>query len=175
MKCSKLLSVGALSFLVLFSACDKDDEEENVNAQDTNFVAAASLSNRAEVDLGNLALTKAAHDSVRYFAQQMITQHTQAQQDLEETVDDIDLNVDLNQAFPAEVTQMRQMLAGLNGAAFDSVYMRTQVQSHQLTLAAFQAELSAGINNRIRSYATEYQPHIQMHLNMAQRIHNQVK
>ena len=175
MKLNKFFAGTALSALLLLTACDKNNDEENVNAQDTNFVMQASMSNRAEIELGNLALTRAANDSVKYFAQLMITEHTNAQTDLRDVVDDLDINIDLEQPLTADMMAARNMLAALNGRAFDSVYMRSQVMSHQMTIANFQTELNAGGSDRVKAYANEYLPHVQMHYNMAVRLHARVR
>jgi putative membrane protein len=176
MKMNRLFLAGTLSAVMMLTACEKDEEaEDNVNEQDRTFAVQASMSNRAEIELGNLALTKASNDSVKYYAQLMITEHTQAQDELKAVADDMDLNVDLEQALGAEFTAVQQALTGLDATAFDSVYMRSQVLSHQMTIANFQTEAATGGSENVKAYANKYLPHIQMHLDMANRIHTQVK
>ena len=176
MKLNSLLLAGSLSALVFFTACEKDEKAEaDVNEQDRTFAVQASQSNRAEIELGNLALAQASNDSVKYYAQLMVTEHTQAQNELKEVADDMDLNVNLDQPLGAEFTAIQQSLAGLSGAAFDSIYMKSQVVSHQTTLANFQTEINSGGSANVKAYANKYLPHIQTHLDMANRIHTQVK
>lgn len=175
MKLNRLFLIGALSTAVIFSACDKDDDDNNetTNAQDQTFVMQAAMSNRAEVEMGNLATTRASHPSVKAFAQMMVMEHTTAQTELADVADDVDLG--LADSLDADAKSMQQMLTGLSGTAFDQAYMSGQVAAHQKTLTNFDAELSAGSNQKVKGYASKYRPHIQMHLDSATAIYNRIK
>ncbi len=83
MKWSDVLVVGSIKALVL-AGCDKNDEDEanNVNARDQSFAVQASMQNKAEIELGNLAQSKASDASVKNYAQMMVTEHTAAQSKL---------------------------------------------------------------------------------------------
>lgn len=172
---NKFLLMGTLAATVLFASCDKQDDEENVNEQDKNFTLMTTMNNRAEIDLGNLALTKSNDASVKNFAQLMVTDHTMAQTMLEDYEDDLDMGLDLAVAQPAAFTQLKNRLSGLSGRAFDSVYMRSQVEAHALAIATFQTEINAGGAQRVKSYASEHLPKIQMHKAMADTMYIRVK
>src|SRR5215204_1915364 len=93
MKLKRLFLVASLFTGVAFTACDDDnDTEEITNTQDQTFVMQAAMSNRAEVDMGTLASTKAVNPSVKTLAQMMVTEHTQAQTDLEDVANDVNVN-----------------------------------------------------------------------------------
>lgn len=117
-----------------------------------------------------MALTKGTDSSVKVYARQMITEHTAAQDDLEDVVDEIDLDVNLSDTLAPDQVAMRNMLMGLSGAAFDSAYISGQITGHQKTLIAFDAELSGGMNPNVRQYATDKRPSIQAHLVSAETI-----
>jgi putative membrane protein len=157
-----------------FVACDKDEDEE-VNEQDRTFVRMASISNRAEIELGNLALSKAADASVRNFAQMMVTDHTTAQAQLRQTIDDIDMqNASINDSLGTTHVALRQRLMGLSGRGFDSVYMNSQVMMHMQSIALFQAEANGGASTSLRNYANSKLPNLQTHYNMADSIARRV-
>ena len=175
MKLNRLFLIGALSTVFIVSACDKDDDDNNeaTNEQDKTFVMQAAISNRSEIELGELAITNATNPSVKEFAQMMVTSHTTAQADLAEVTDDLDLG--LADSLDAENKMLEQTLSTLTGAAFDQQYMASQVAAHQKTLANFDTEINAGMNQQVKGYATEYRPHIKMHLDSATAIYNRIK
>jgi putative membrane protein len=147
---------GAIATSMLFAACDKDnDTDETLNAQDNTFLVKASQSNRSEIELSNLALTRSTDSGVLQYAQMMITDHTTAQNDLRDI---------------AEQIAMRNMLSPLSGTSFDSAYIAGQILSHQKTLTLFDAQLSGGLNTRVKGYATTYRPAIQHHHHMADSL-----
>ncbi len=156
------------------SSCDKDDDDDEMtNTQDQTFVMQAGMSNRAEIDMGTLAGTRATNASVKAFAQMMTTEHNTAQSDLKDVANSV--GVAFKDSLDAENVALKQTLSGLSGMAFDRAYMQSQVTAHQKTLANFDAEISGGSSSKVKSYANEYRPHIQMHLDSATAIYNRIK
>ena len=175
MKLNRLFLIGALSTVFIVSACDKDndDDDETTNAQDQTFVMQAAMSNRAEVELGTLATTRAENASVKEFGQMMVTEHTTAQSELADIADDLDLG--LADSLDAENKALKETLSALSGAAFDVAYMNSQVAAHEKTLANFDAEISGGSNQQVKAYASKYRPHIRMHLDSATAVNDRIK
>jgi putative membrane protein len=155
---------------LLLTACKKDDTEDNLNAnaQDQSFVTSANMSNSAEIRLGQLALSRSSNAGVKTFAQLMVTEHSQAQTDLGSVATGINVNV--KDSIDAQHQMLMSRLDTLNGLAFDTVYINSQVRDHQANITLFQSEVSAGSNQSVKDYASKYLPHIQMHLNMADSI-----
>jgi putative membrane protein len=155
---------------LLLTACKKDDTEDklNANAQDQSFVTSANMSNSAEIRLGQLALSRSSNAGVKTFAQLMVTEHSQAQTDLGSVATGINVNV--KDSIDAQHQMLMSRLDTLNGLAFDTVYINSQIKDHQANVTLFQSEVSAGSNQSVKDYASKYLPHIQMHLNMADSI-----
>jgi len=123
----------------------------------------------AEVNFGQLAVTKGSDSLVRAFGQHMVTEHTTAQDELKEIADDFN-----NVTWPTELDsahrEIREQLETLEGYSFDSLYMSTQVMDHEKTIDLFETEISQGEEQRVESYATKYLPHIQEHYEQADSI-----
>ena len=171
MKMKNVWLAGLLATGLVFTACDKDKEnDETANAQDRTFALQASQSNRSEIQLSQMALTQAADNGIKAYAQAMVDHHTMAETELKDIADDIDLDVNLNDTLAPDQVALRNRLMGLAGAGFDSVYINGQVMSHQKTLTIFDAQLSGGMNAKLRQYATEKRPVIAMHLQMADSL-----
>src|SRR6476660_9680587 len=155
MKLKSVYVGGAFAAALLLAACNKNEDNttnDAVSTQDSSFLVQASQSNWAEINLGSMALTKATNDTVRAFAQMMITDHTAAQADLTSVVNNISTNANVNDSLSADIVAMRDSLQALSGAAFDSAYVAGQVRSHQKTLDAFNAEIASGQNSRVKAY-----------------------
>jgi putative membrane protein len=167
----KVFFAGLMAAAVL-TACSRDDDGGNnnnqLNATDRDFAARASISNNAEIMTGQLAVQRGNSGMVRAFGQSMIAEHTTAQNDLRSRASSAGLT--LADTVDAAARAMMQQLNTLNGRAFDSVYIRMQVMSHQNTLNLFQTQINSGANVNLRNYATQYLPNIQMHFNRADSI-----
>src|SRR3954468_19500 len=53
-----------------------------LSAADTNFLNAASIAGKTEIEFGKLAASKASRPSVRQFGQHMVDEHTRMDQQL---------------------------------------------------------------------------------------------
>jgi putative membrane protein len=176
MKWNVMMVAGSLAALVL-AGCDKDEDDDanTVNAQDQSFAVQASMSNRAEVELGALAQTKSSDASVRNYAQMMVTDHTAAQNELTSIAGAINLGVGITDSLSTMHKGLRDSLMVRTGRAFDSVYIKSQVRAHQMSLVNFQSEENGGMNTQLKAYASKYRPGIQMHLVMADTISTRVR
>jgi putative membrane protein len=149
------------------TACDKEDEN-TLNQVDRDYVVLAGHANNAEVLAGQLAASKGQSDLVKQFGQMMVTEHTMAQQDLKARASALGLAVP-DTADAAHQALVRR-LDTLTGHSFDTAYINSQVTDHTRTLQLFNIEILDGRHEQIRGYATQYRPHIQMHLLKADSI-----
>lgn len=162
--------IGALGWV----ACDDDDdnilERPNLNETDETFVEVAAQGNMAEIRFGELAVTKATDSLVRVFAQEMIDEHTAAQDELEDLADDyagIEWPNDLDEGHD----EIMDRLNDAEGFSFDSVYMSTQVDMHESTANAYQSATVNTTDARVKAYANKHLPNIEEHLERADSIH----
>src|SRR3954471_18990259 len=162
---------GIVMAIIFFAACNnKNDNNDGMtmNATDQQFLQQVSYSNHDEVAAGQIASTKGTADSVKIFAQMMISDHTTAQASLDSLGGQY--NMQLPQGPDSAHIAFGLLLGTLSGYTFDTTYMSAQVSDHQLTLGAFQNEIDNGNNVQVKGYATKNLPIIQEHLMMAQRI-----
>jgi putative membrane protein len=153
---------------LIAAACSKDNGSQDSNNVDMNFVNMASISNNAEIMAGQLAATKGTSALVKTYGQQMVNEHTLAQQDLAERARRANLMA--HDSVDAAHRALMARLNGLSGRTFDTAYINSQVADHAKTIDLFNTEISGGQNVQIRSYATDYLPHIQMHYTRADSI-----
>jgi putative membrane protein len=130
---------------------------------DQNFVDRAALGTGTEVELGQLARTRAASPAVRAFANRIIADHRQAHAQLATLERRIGL-------VPASSPLPRGELAAKFGADFDRQFIADQIQNHQEAIALYEAEARAGQDPRLRRYASETLPMLYRNLQQARAI-----
>ena len=134
---------------------------------DQAFVTMAAQGGMAEVQLATLAQTNARSPRVKTFANEMIKDHSAADDQLLKMAQakGITPPTDLNDM----QNQQKTMLTAEKGAKFDRDYMHGQVTDHQAMLQAFQDEAQNGQDPDIKAFAANTVPTIQQHLTEAQK------
>ena len=164
-----MLRRSALILLPLaLGACAPSLLYPNAGTADGLFLQAATGSNLFEIQSSQLALTKSNTAAIRAFAQQMITDHTTAQNQVNTLA--ASRNVPLPRVLPPELQLKITTLNTLSGAAFDAAYAREQVLGHQLSISLHQNEQTAGRDPAVVAYAAEKLPVITAHLQEAQAL-----
>jgi len=132
-------------------------------SSDQNFVDRAALGTASEVELGQLARTRAASPAVRAFPARIVSDFRQA-------------NVRLRtlerrlQMAAATAPPPPSQLAAQFGADFDRQFMADQIKNHQEAIQLFEAEAQTGQDPRLRKYASDTLPILYRDLQQAQAI-----
>lgn len=134
------------------------------------FVTQTAQGNLAEIELGQLAQTKAASTEVKQYGQQMIQDHTQAHNQLKQLATPKKLTVP--QSVGEQNKQVAANLSKLSGANFDGAYINQMVKDHQKTVSLFQREAEKGQDTDLKAFATTTLPTLQQHLQEAQSLAN---
>jgi putative membrane protein len=137
-----------------------------VSTADQTFADVASQDDLTEIELGLLALQNATSPHVRQFAQRMVSDHTQAAQELMQVAksQNLELRTQIDAQHKSDVDRLR----GMKGEAFDTGYM--QVQEHRKGVLDFQKQAQSGSDPALKSFAQKYLPILQQNLQMAQSI-----
>jgi putative membrane protein len=138
----------------------------DLSAADKKFVEKAASGGMAEVQAAQLAQTKADDQKVKDFAQQMITDHTAANQQLSTLAEKKGVTVPTD--LSAKDQKTLDKLGKLDGKKFDKAYMKAQVRDHQAMLSLLQKEAKSGRDADMKSFAEQTIPMVQKHLDMAQ-------
>lgn len=100
-------------------------------------------------------------EEVKAFAEQMVTDHTKAAQDLTPAAEQEGLTP------PAELDAKHQeMLDGVaaaEGEAFDAAYVKAQVSAHDEAVALFEGYSTGGPDGALKDFATATLPVLQQH------------
>jgi putative membrane protein len=151
----------------------KKDNMASVSSMDKKFAMTAAMGGMAEVEMAQLALTKASSDSVKQYAQKMIDDHTAANTELMSIASS--KNITLPTAPDAKHRAMMAKLEKLSGAAFDREYvMNAGHKDHQKMEKLFKDESMKGRDADLKAFAAKTLPVVQQHLQMARALHNQM-
>jgi putative membrane protein len=128
---------------------------------DEGFLAAASAHGLAEVKLSQLAMVKGQSVEVKSLASRMVQDHTKTNLELQQ------LAAKKGRALPTALGPEQQRvyddLARLDGATFDTVYLRTMAVDHYDDVKLFQREAESGQDPELKSFAMRVLPVIEKH------------
>jgi putative membrane protein len=127
------------------------------------FLEKVAAGNTFEIESSRLAMTKATNASVKSFAQQMVTDHTEAGSKFKAAVSEADLKAPPEKT-DAKHTAIVEKLKGLQGVEFDQAYITAQREAHVETVALFEAYAATGENARLKKFANELLPVLRSHL-----------
>jgi putative membrane protein len=135
---------------------------------DSEFVTQAAQSGMAEVSRAEAALQKSSSEDVKRYAQKIIDDHTNANNQLKEMAGKKGITL------PTEVGSENQStldrLSTLSGPNFDSEYMTVEVKEHEKALNLFQNQARNGSDQELKSWAQTMTPHLETHQQTAHAI-----
>lgn len=137
-----------------------------LSSTDRKFMMEAAAGGMAEVEMGRLALEKASSEDVKKYAQQMIDDHTKANEELMQLASA--KGVQLPSGPDARHMALMEKMRGMSGADFDRMYIKEAgVKDHSKMEKLFMKESTGGRDADARSFAAKTLPAVQMHLRMA--------
>jgi putative membrane protein len=157
-----LVAAGLLSFAVPSSAA--------LSNADREFVQEAASGGMAEVQAAQLAQQRASSQQVKDFASRMITDHTQANTELQQIAQQ--QNITLPSQPTGKDAAGAKKLSSLNGRAFEEAYLQDQLSDHQQVVALFRKEATSGQDPALKAFAQKTLPILQQHLQMAQALNS---
>lgn len=136
---------------------------------DQQFVNFAAQTDMVEANLGQLAQTAAAKQSIKDYGQMLVTDHTKDYNQLYAAAHQANLNVP--DAIDAEHNKsMIDPFQKLHGAAFDHRFVREMISGHTKAIDVYKKEASDAQNPAIKSYAEQALPVLQKHLTDAKDL-----
>ncbi len=170
--CFGAFAVGCVLAVSPFSATAQDHTDAGaqkmMSSGDSAFAMKAAQGGLAEVQLGKLAADKASNPDVKAFGQQMVDDHTKANDQLKSVAqqENMTLPTDLNPKDQA----MYDRMSKLSGPAFDRAYVKDMVKDHETDVKEFQKESTSGKDDNIKNFASQTLPVLQGHLEKIKAI-----
>lgn len=169
-----LLASSSMLMLAQNNSADHMDSgaKKMLSSADSAFAMKAAQGGMAEVQLGKLAADKASNPDVKAFGQQMVDDHSKANDQLKAVAqqENMTLPTDLNAKDQATYDRLSKM----SGAAFDKAYVKDMVKDHEMDIKEFQKEANSGKDEKIKGFASETLPVLQGHLEKIKGISSKV-
>ena len=137
-----------------------------VDAETKNFVKNARIGGNFEVASSKLALDKTQNPDIRAFAERMVTDHTKAGGQLDQTVSGENIMVEEPSGadkLDKKHQGMLDKLRGANANQFDRIYVQMQQSAHDEAVKLFGKYSKDGDNAALKSFAQETLPTLQDH------------
>jgi len=140
---------------------------------DQTFATKAAIGGLAEVQLGNLAKEKASSAEVKNFGQQMVDDHSKANDELKSLL--TSKGVTVPTSLDSKHQALYDRLSKLSGAEFDRAYMKEMVSDHKTDVDEFRKESQKGSDAELKGFAAKTLPTLEHHLQMAQTTEASVR
>ena len=147
--------------------------EDSNTKDDAEFAVEAANGGLLEVQLGTLALTKASSPQVKTFAQMMVDQHTQANNELKSLAQQ--KNITLPTVMGDDHQRKYDNLRDKTGAEFDKEYMDLMVKDHKEDIDEFEDQAEEGKDPELKQWASSKLATLRQHLQEAERVQEAVK
>ncbi|MEG4071620.1 DUF4142 domain-containing protein [Microcoleus sp. Pol14C2] len=140
----------------------------SLSSRDRTFAMQAGQLGMLEVELGRLAVQRGSSAGVKQYGQEMVEEHTQANQELMQLV--MQKQVELPTEMSSQNKALMDRLSGLSGTSFDTAYKQAMIESHNQAIALFQAQSQQGQDPDLKAWATQKLPNLQAHLQMVNQM-----
>jgi putative membrane protein len=138
----------------------------SLSANDRKFVMEAAEGGKMEVALGKMATEKASKAEVKAFGQMMVTDHTQANTELQALARSKGVNLPSAEKQDPHEAQLR----GLSGDAFDRAYMSLMKEDHEKDVAEFRKESQSASDPDVKAFASKTLPTLEKHRERANEV-----
>jgi putative membrane protein len=156
-----------------------------VSAGDRAFVDDLTIANMAEVELGRMAMERAASPEVKKFGDMMVKDHSKAGEELKQIA--MQHVIPIPAGLDQQHQDLRMKLSTLKGAEFDREYMSAMVEGHEDVVDRLQTRASEDrfgddkgtvtpersdnpVEASINQWAAAALPTVRHHLDEAKRI-----
>jgi putative membrane protein len=141
---------------------------QKLSAADRAFIKKAAAGGLAEVELGQLAVQKAASQDVKQFGQRMVDDHSKANDQLKQVASS--KGVAVPDKLEAKDAATKAKLEKLSGEQFDRAYMHDMVMDHTKDVSEFRTESKTAKDPDVKSFASQTLPTLQDHLKQAKAV-----
>lgn len=135
---------------------------------DALFMTETAHMSHAEIAASQMALKKSTNPQVKQFAQQMITDHTQGNQQLMQLAQQKGVAIPKR---PDELhTKAAAAMMNMEGTTFDKEYMSCMTSDHAKLLSSVEDKAAGATDPDVRAYAASQLPIVRGHYHMALQL-----
>jgi putative membrane protein len=169
---TRVLAAAASVLMFGAMAWAQSNNSTKADSADRSFMDKASQANMAEVQLGQLAEQNAKSQDVKDFGKRMVTDHTNAENQLKQVAEKQDVTLPGKLSPADQATKDR--LEKLHGAAFDKAYMHDMVTDHEHDVAEFRRDEKTIKDTQLKDWVINTLPTLDSHLEEAKKVADNV-
>lgn len=140
---------------------------------DKEFIEEAASGGLTEVEVGKMMAERATHPGVKQFAEMLVKDHTQANEELRRIA--ASAGVSLPATPETKHRMMIERLANEKGAELDRTFIRQfGVKEHEKDVKDFRKQAEKGENPQLKAFAAKTLPKLQEHLAMAEKLESEL-
>jgi putative membrane protein len=143
------------------SAKHEDHANAPAPADEKEFVAKAAKGGMAEVKIAQIAAEKASDEKVKELAQQLVKDHTAANQELKTTAEG--LKIPLPEETASKEDSKCEQLKQKSGPEFDKAFLQEMDHCHAKDIALFEAGKKVAKSSEITAFIDKTLPVIKSH------------
>ncbi|GAB3171005.1 hypothetical protein GCM10027291_23340 [Telluribacter humicola] len=143
-------------------------DDNVVAATDRQFLENAVLRNQLDMQIGQVARTRATTDEVRRFGEILLRNGNSISEELNALVEKKKLTLPAMEALTSQ-PEVDQLLNATE-ANFNQKFISTIIDSRRRTLDIFEQQVRKGQDNELRSWASSKLPILRQELERAQTI-----
>lgn len=179
----KRMAFRSWSFLALLvsvvavSGCkDNYDDMDLGRMTATEFVQRAAASDVFEITTGEMAMDMSQTPEVMQFGEMLVDDHTTSSAQLMQIAQANNVNMTMPTAatLPEDKRAIITRLEGKTDVAYDQDFANVQVQAHEEAIALYEEAIDELENAALRTFAQQTLPVLQMHLQHARELREQV-
>lgn len=166
----KIIFVASVLFTVSINAqvnrptTTTSTETQQWSHDDQQFLEKATQGALLEINNARMALNQTKDESIHKFANQMITDHRNALDQLAKSVN--------KETFDkaSQIPQVSNALAQQRDEAFNNMYKQQAIKSHKETITLYENYIRTSNNPQLKAWAEKNLPVVRMHLDHAEKL-----
>jgi putative membrane protein len=144
-------------------------KDDKLSRADRKFIQQAAEGGMFEVQVAQLAASKATDPNVKSFAEKLVKEHTEANNELVQLANS--KKVELPAAPPRAKRRDIEQLGKRTGSEFDQAFVReVGIKDHEKDIKMFEKGSEKAKDPQLKAWIDKTLPHLREHLAMAQKL-----
>jgi len=148
-----------------------EEAHKQAKTEDGKFLVKAAEIDLAEINLGRLALQRSGRPDIRQFANQLVQDHSQNLQQLNQMANAHQWAT--GERMDQEHQQLFMKLAAMQGEQFDKEFVQKMIEGHKKAAELFEHASQNAQHDEIKQFAAQTLKAIKQHEQIAQRLAGQ--
>jgi putative membrane protein len=157
------------------NSAGNESSTDNDLSKDAEFMKEVAESNRAEIELAQLALQRSENSEVRDVAQMLESDHKKALQELDAIAQDDGIQIPAEEVNDASQRKIENLKEKEDSKEFNEEWCSELVDRHEKTIEKFEDKMEKTDNPELRSWINQTLPTLRAHLDRVKSCQQQLK